>query len=793
MVELLAPAGDYDSLKAAVLNGANAVYLGGKEFSARQSAGNFDRDEMVIGVRFCHAYNVKVYVTMNTLYRNEELVDAMKYVAFLYEIGVDALIIQDMGFLKLLKEELPDFEIHGSTQMSVHNLDGVNALYEMGVKRVVLARELSIDEIKYIASNTKAEIEVFIHGALCICVSGQCLFSSMIGGRSGNRGRCAQSCRQQYTFNNGRKAHFLSPKDLSTLEFINEIVDTGVASIKIEGRMKKPEYVAGVVSSYKKSLQGKLTESDVDKVTQLFNRGGFTTFNLDMKQGNEMMSYDRPKNWGTFLGKIVEAKEKFASIRLEKPLVCGDGVENFNRENGATVSKMWINGKEVPCAYEDDIVEIYIEGARVGDTIYKSLDISITKEAEESYTGKDIARLPLSGNFVARRDEKIKLTITNMSGNSITYEVIGEIPQIALKTPTSRDKIIEALSKTKDTPFYFENIEISMDEDIVIPASALNLLRREGINGLMDILQGKRNAKNIEISFKTEKKNVAPKIVCLTGNIEAARAAVDGGCDILFFGGDPLRTNSGDFEDALVLSNDKTKVLPWIPEVIFEGYNKIKDDIIKYKSYGINEVLCGNLGMYSILKDNGFKVFLSSGFNIFNSPATEIFENSIATLSRELNLTQIKDIIDSTSASTMVMVHGRIKSMVSRHCFIGSIMGDGREGCPSICKNKPHYLKDKMGEVFYVLPDYNCNNHIYNSKTLCMVDHMRDIVSMNSNYLGINFLDESYAEALLTVKAYKTQLKAGLEKNYNHTAETIQLLESLSGNITKGHFHRGVQ
>lgn len=791
MVELLAPAGDFECLKAGVLNGANAVYIGGKEFSARQFAGNFDREEMIEAVRFCHSYNVKVYVTMNTLYRNEELNDALKYAAFLYETGVDALIIQDIGFLKLLREQLPDFELHGSTQMSVHNLEGVNKLYEMGLKRVVLARELTLKEIEHIVKNTKAEIEVFVHGAICISFSGQCLFSSMIGGRSGNRGRCAQSCRQEYIFDNDKKAHYLSPKDLSTLEFIKEISKLGVASIKIEGRMKKPEYVSGVVSSYKKALNSKVEKEDLIKVNQLFNRGGFTTFNLVKRQGRDMMSYERPKNWGSYLGKVVGSKGKFASIKLENSLFIGDGIENFDRNNGALVSKIWVKGKEVEKANRNEIAEIYLENAKAGDVIYKSLDIEIVSKEELTYKGKEILRMPLWGAFRAIKGEKIKLSIKDQ--RDFMAEDFGDVPQIALKTPTSRERVFEALNKTKDTNFYFENLEIEMDEDIVIPVSELNQLRRNAIDELVLKLQNKRTAPSVEFKLTDSKKNNNPKVVCVTGNIEAAKAAIDGECDILFFGGENFKINKGSFEEILKYNDGKILVLPHVPEIILEDFEKRKKELLSYKDKGIEGALCGNLGMYSFLMENDFKVFLSSGFNIFNSEAVGAYENSGAMLSLELNLKQLKDTIRNTTSRTIAFIHGKTKVMVSRHCFIGSVKGHGREGCPNLCEGSIHYLKDKMGEVFEVVPDIYCRNHIFNSKILCTIEHIRDIINLNADYLALSFLNESYEDALLTVKAYKNQIKAAQNGDYNLTKESKQLLVKYKGNITKGHFYRGVQ
>lgn len=791
MIEILAPAGDFECLRAGVLNGANAVYIGGKEFSARQFAGNFDREEMIEAIRFCHSYGVKVYVTMNTLYNNEELSGALSYAAFLYENGVDAVIIQDIGFMKLLREKLPQLNLHASTQMTVHNLSGAELLYEMGIKRVVLARELTLSEIKYIVANTKAEIEVFVHGALCISFSGQCLFSSMIGGRSGNRGRCAQSCRQEYNFENGAKGYFLSPKDLSTLEFIKDIENAGVTSIKIEGRMKKPEYVSGVVSSYKRALAGKLTPQDVEKVTQLFNRGGFTSYNLIKRPGSEMMSYKRPKNWGMKLGTVIKANNKFATIKLVRELNVGDGVENWNRDNGALVSKMWKDGAVVEHGEKEHIVEIYLEKAVKGDEIYKSLDVKLVNIEENSYKGKNVLQMPLIGKFIARLNENIKLEIKNVNGISAT--VLGKVPELALRTSVSEDMIRKALLKTKDTSFYFKELNIELEDGLSIPVSELNLLRRSAITGIIDKLQKKREKIGVEVALKNNNKNASPKLVCITGDLECAKGAIDSGCDMVFFGGDNLRTNKGTLDEVIEFSNGRAEIMPAIPEIVLEEYENKLSYLNKLDALGLHSMLCGNMGILSETKNSNRKVFLSSGFNLFNSPACEMFENTVATVSKELNFKQIRDLIAKTKAETMVTIHGRTKVMVSRHCFIGSIRGHGRENCPVLCENRSHYLTDKMNESFKIVPDNLCRNHIYNSKILCTLEHMKDIINLKADYLALEFVDESYDETRRIVSAYKQQLAAGFEGVFGLLDDSAAVLRSLEGKITKGHFNRGVE
>lgn len=806
MAELLAPAGEFESLRAAILNGANAVYVGGKSFSARQFAGNLDENEMVEAVRFCHSYNAKIYVTLNTLLHNSEFEGAVIYAAFLYSIGVDAIIVQDIGLLKALREHVPDLEIHGSTQMTVQNLEGVNLLYNMGVKRVVLSRELSLKEIRYIKENTRAELEVFVHGALCISFSGQCLFSSMIGGRSGNRGKCAQPCRMQYNINDkGEKAYLLSPKDLATLDFIQDIADAGVHSLKIEGRMKKPEYVATVVSSYRRALDGNSRPEDYERVTQAFNRGGFTTGYFLGKEGNRMMSPERPKNWGIYLGRVVSSKGKFAFIKLDKPLTVGDGVELFNKQKGAPVSSIRVEGRSVDSAYTGETAEIYLEGAAKGDVVYKSLDILLQREAEESFKGKNILKAPLKGSFRAVKGRNIMLCLQTPGGNYV--EVLGEEPEMAIKTPTSEDKVREALSKTGDTPFYFEHVDIQIDNDIAIPVSKINSLRREAIDKLQDELQNRHGVEKVNLCMSVVKKGFsddtkyrsgqriekAPKIAVATGREDIAKACIDAGCDMVFFGGDRLRINNGTLENVIKHSKGRASAYPWIPEIVIEEYDKIVSDMLKYKSMGIEGALCGNLGVYSFLQKEGFSIFLDKGFNIFNSIACGTFENNGCFISPELNFKEQRDLIARTDKTTMVMAHGRIKLMVNRNCIIGSAMGHGREGCPSLCGDRINHIKDRMGEKFIAATDWMCRSHIYNSKVHCTIEHIREMLSLNTDYVLLNFLDEKAEDAALVVKAYKVGIDDGVKGNFRLSEYGEKLLKSLDGNITKGHAFRGVE
>ncbi len=351
MVELLAPAGSKEALTAAVEAGANAVYLAGSQFGARAYASNFDADGLREAVRYAHLRGTAIHVTVNTIVDEEELPALAEYLRFLYEIGADAVLVQDLGVAKLAGELVPALPLHASTQMTVHNLEGVRALEELGFSRVVLSRELSLKEIRYICAHAKAEIETFMHGALCVCYSGQCLMSSLIGGRSGNRGRCAQPCRLPYALvdEGGRNLldgkageYLLSPRDMNTIDVLPELISAGVRSLKIEGRMKRPEYVATVVDTYRQAIDRyerhgsyRVTEEQHRRLAQIFNRD-FTTAYLEGTPGKDMMSDRRPNNRGLLIGRVTayDREKKRVTVRLSEELSIGDQVDFWVKVGG---------------------------------------------------------------------------------------------------------------------------------------------------------------------------------------------------------------------------------------------------------------------------------------------------------------------------------------------------------------------------------------------------------------------------------------------------------------------------
>ena len=368
-VELLAPAGDQESLIAAIQNGADAIYLGGTLFNARAFAKNFDKEQLKWAVEYAHLREVRLFVTLNTLYKDEEMNDLFDYVQFLYDIQIDALIIQDIGLFDYVRHHFPDFEVHLSTQASIMNTKGAQYFEQLGAKRIVLARENTLEEIREICKNTVLDVEVFVHGALCVCYSGQCLMSSMIGKRSGNRGACAQPCRLNYRLKEDNRLlpdtvpYLLSPKDLMTIEHIGDLIDAGVYSFKIEGRMKRPEYVASVVKAYRHAIDSHLQkktitfEDEIHNMKQMFNRDYTNGYIFESKH---LLDGDYSGNKGIIIGKVLQydKKKKRVLCLLNEDLHQEDSVIFESIDKGRPINKMYVKGKLVSTAYRNEKVEI---------------------------------------------------------------------------------------------------------------------------------------------------------------------------------------------------------------------------------------------------------------------------------------------------------------------------------------------------------------------------------------------------------------------------------------------------
>ncbi|MDO4481496.1 MAG: U32 family peptidase [Bacillota bacterium] len=505
--ELLAPAGSFEHFKAAVENGADAVYFGGKMFNARQYADNFTDEEIKKAVKYAHSKGVKVYMTMNTLVGQTELEQAVRQAGEGAAEGIDAFIVQDMGLAGLLKEEFPHIPLHLSTQGTVYDSDGVKYAESLGFKRVVLAREMSLEDIKKCAEETEAELEIFVHGALCMCLSGQCAMSCLIGERSGNRGSCAQPCRKRYSLETvegeriGEPGFLLSPRDISYLDELDGIIKSGVSSLKIEGRLKSPEYTALTVKTFRRYLdeafesgeKPMVLKEDIEKLEQVFNRGGLSKGYLYGKQNAGILSGESPKHRGLFLGTVrntrpssVNSGKSVLEIDLKRELAVGDGIEIIGKGMpGGIVTYIRSSGGNVKSAGAGEKVWAGDIQGRIkkGDMIYKVSDRSLMKDIRQTYEKADTGREPVKGFFFAHKGGTIAFEAEDTRGRRARAEG-SIILEKAVKAPTDREAVLKQLSGMGNTPYILAECSFDMDEDLMIPMSEVKKVRRKALESL---------------------------------------------------------------------------------------------------------------------------------------------------------------------------------------------------------------------------------------------------------------------------------------------------------------------
>lgn len=786
--ELLAPVGSKEALIAAIDNGADAVYFGGELFSARQFASNFTKEELEWAIDCSHMRGVKAYVTVNTLVKDIELERAGKYLQFLCNAGADAVIVQDIGILRLLREQLPALPVHASTQMTIRNIDGVKFLQELGVKRVVLAREMSLDEIRDIKSQTSIEIENFIHGALCFSYSGQCLLSSMIGGRSGNRGYCAQPCRKKY-MSGEIEGYLLSPRDLNISEHTGALIDSGIDSFKIEGRMKRPEYVAGAVRVYRKLIDRyldapedfRVSEDEKYTLLQLFNRE-FTTGYFFGNPGSRLMSRKYPHNRGTELGKVIgyDERTKLVSISLKAPLRIGDGIGIGNRETGITVRNIYIVKKMEAEASAGSSVTIPFDiKAAQGETVFKTYDSRLMA----SLKTRNIKKIPIKMTFYAKIGENLCLLVGDGENE---VKISGNIINPARTKPVSRSSIAEQLIKLGGTIFEAKEVHIELDKNTFIPVSELNSIRRQAIMELEKIraLKWKRQCREPEISFMSREFEIKPILAVNTSSIESLKAAVDSGADVVYIGGEASGVRFGKVKKPQTNANKKgVKVIISTPRIVKD----LKElDIFNFISQIDNSdpigsadgFLVGNLGVLHYLRKNfpDKPIIIDYPLNVFNRLTMDHFLDfsQRVTLSPELTLKEIRDLAQSGPAECIV--HGFFPLMVSEHDLVAGLFPEK--------KPADIYLKDEKGFKFPVMTDMHNRTYILNSRELCMLEFVPEIIKAGVSCLRI---EAKMYDAKMTGKTTKDYRKA-----IDEAVSGRKSANRCAGEHTTGHYFRGV-
>ncbi|MGL4337872.1 MAG: DUF3656 domain-containing U32 family peptidase, partial [Turicibacter sp.] len=666
-IELLAPVGHKEGLLAAVTNGADAIYVGGAAFGARKEAA-FSHEELIEVIKYSHLHHVKVYVTVNTTIFEAELEPLKEYIHFLYTHDADAIIVQDIGVANLVRRLYPDFELHFSTQMTLHNSEGVKFAKDFGADRVVVARENSLDEIKAMKEQVDIDLEVFVHGAICVCYSGQCLMSSMIGARSGNRGMCAQTCRLPYELvdlKTGKTLHsevgdfLLSPRDLSSIEEVGQLIDAGVTSFKIEGRLKRPEYVATVVKAYREAIDQymetkrvKLTKQTHEDLNQIFSRG-FTKGFLFGETGMNFMSTDRPNHKGILIGEVTAVRGKRVSVNLTSPLHVQDGLRFVSsnikdKDQGLQVQKMFVKNDDVKIANKG-LVEFDVPfTATKGMKVYKTLSVELNKRVEVNE--KNTATTPIYGEVTAKLGEPLRMMIWDDHSNVV--EVFSEcVLETAQKTPLSKDRLSDQLQKTGGTPFKFSYLTVNLEDGITMPISVINAFRREALDKLSAkvMIHNKDRHHDLpqlttEISpFSIDDQSINELTISVR-DLKQLRAVVTHDKVSKIYYKD-IKT----LGKALELAKPHQKIIiPQLPRIIND--EEIKFAVETIASLPIETVMVSEYGMLHALKaaNPNLTILADFSFNTNNVQSIEALRQlgiTAATLSYEMNQKQMRGLL----------------------------------------------------------------------------------------------------------------------------------------------------
>jgi putative protease len=856
-IELLAPAGSNDALHAAVENGADAVYLGGKLFNARVQADNFDGDALRRALEYAHAKGVSIYLTLNTLVSDDEIEKALTFAVEARNSGIDGIIVQDLGLADALRRTMPDVPLHASTQMTIYDIDGVRALEKMGFSRVVLARELTLNEASEIAESTALDIEVFVHGALCVCYSGQCLMSSMIGGRSGNRGACAQPCRLPYTLvgscsNSGNQSndrkygtdkdqkYLLSPKDICYLEYMPAIVRSGIHSLKIEGRMKSPEYVATVVRIYRKYLDmaieacdtGKteiekldIDPADMHDLLQIFNRGGFSHGYLNGKTGSDIMSYLKPNNSGIYMGKVREydPKTRAVSVKLENDISVGDGIEiwagGFDSPGGTVTSiskndlytgkggtHHGLKGRgqyDVRTAEKGNIVSIgqFKGNIRPGMGIYKTMDITLMKRASESFAGDKRKKVNINGRFILKADSPVMLSVEDEDGNSVSVE--GTVlPERAINRPISAERAIDQLSRTGSTPFIFSKLDVDIDDGLSIPVSEINEVRRNALEQLLKKRENRYYGVRSNVGISERISEVAGLVNI--GSSERHRGRRQGSDKISIYvyrwsedidyaelGADRLylpftaQYKDGFGKTAAALRSAGTEVYAWIPSITRGSCGRLLERFIAEKDYHhFDGVLAANTGTLQRLSGiEGLTPALDISMNLYNSLSLKkvfLMGAESAAISPELSMQQIAGLAGEDVPVIEAAVYGRLPLMTSEYCPVGCTEGGFSlsKRCSGSCIRDEYRLKDRIGVEFPVLCDrLDCRSTILNSRVLFVPELLNRLRDSGVGIFRLYMWDEKPDAIREIVDLYKAEL-AGDTKKVLSYRHTIDRIKS---------------
>lgn len=746
MTELLAPAGSLEALKAAISNGCDAIYLGMQKFGARAYSSNFDLETLKEAVAYAHLRSVKIYVTMNTIVFENEIEEMKEQMNALNEIGVDGIIVQDLAALDYIIKNFLDMEAHCSTQMGIDDLDGTLLFKELGAKRVVLSREVGIEKVKEIKRIAKIPLEIFVHGALCVSYSGNCLMSGLIGYRSGNRGRCVGSCRKEYELIDAAtdavlvKNYILSTKDLNTIAHIEDLRE--IDSLKIEGRMKEPAYVANVVSKYRKALDHKITEEDHENLSKTFNRT-FTKGYLFHEDQKDITNVLRPNNVGLEIGKISKAVNDMYEITLTRPLNQNDIIRISHNTEDVILSVVKLYDKDGNLINKaTDVCYIKLkEKVSKGDLVFVTKDYAYYK-ALESSLDKEFKRFKLDLRVYAYPDSKLIIDAEGLGFNYLyeSDELLGE----AINNPTTKDQVIKQLARLSDTIFELNHVEFE-ECNAFLPAKLLNAARRDIVQGLYDLKLNSQKHRTKALKAK-EKISFTPVKPYLTASVATQEQY-----------------------DACISSG--------IKEVYFE--NVVRRNQNNYKEKEGQLLIGGYGGIYHYRQTNPFVTDYS--LNVVNAASCyELFRLGAkrVTLSHELNKRQIEELMtayceeNGNYPALEMIVYGKAPMMFTKYCPMKTMNQCG------VCKTKRYELRDEHG-TFPILTHDDCTTTILNGKTLNLLDELQSIKGIEA--FRLDFTIESSDQVVETIHNALSSLNGSLNKSvFNQETDT------------RGHFNKEI-
>ncbi|MHB8841094.1 MAG: DUF3656 domain-containing U32 family peptidase [Candidatus Aquicultor sp.] len=830
-LELLAPAGNRTAFDAALNSGADAIYLGVEKFSARRQAGNFTIDELRDAVRDAHLRGTKVYVAFNTIISDEELPSAVESLAEINNAGADSVIIQDWGVFKLVKQLLPEMRVHASTQMNTHNVEMVKFLEEQGANRITLARELSIGEIAETCGSTTVEIETFIHGALCFSYSGQCLFSSMVGNRSGNRGMCPQACRLGYSLSvaGSREEvwptpgkHVLSTKDLSGIKLIPELAKAGVKALKIEGRMKSPEYVATVVRVYRNAIDRYLRDPDsyavsdeeINELKEVFSRGFTEGYFKDIRD-SRLMSFDRPSDRGMLIGRVtyLDVYTGKLGLQLKHELCVGDEIEVWVSRGGrvkAKVDELLVADKRVECAPEGSKAVIVLKEKRhkinTGDRVFRIYNERLIKTARESIKGGISKRVPVEMSAFIEIGKPIQLKAhVNPAYGGQGAEVISDFNAEKGEKRTLADHdVIAQLNRLGNTIYEVESWDISLGPGVMVPLGKLNDLRRTLVERLdaerikayrRTRVAPKKAQDELDALMRPErtKKPQKPLLAVDVSSPGQAVQAAQNGADWLYVRPGFSRQEGLDLSKLSEIAvKQGAKMALATGNIVHQGEVAALLTLIESNKEFLDALLIDNFGMFHAVRDLGLPLFLDYRINNFNRVSTRYFRDHGASricLSSELTLDQVATISKSVNVDTEVLVHGWLEVMTAEHC----VPSASKKSC-EFCSMRGFYIEDEKGFKFPVEQDTKCRSHIYNSRELNMLPNTANLIhaGIRSMRLLLNRYEPEAAGSITRLYREAVDLiTAGVDDITPVLKKADRLFPAAE--TTTGHFFREVQ